>query len=65
MEKERKHNKLILIILLILILGLSIGFAAFTSKLKIQSTATVSPDANSFKVVYSSKPNVNHTVAST
>lgn len=58
MEKERKHNKLILIILLILILGLSIGFAAFTSKLKIQSTATVSPDANSFKVVFSSKPNV-------
>lgn len=58
MEKERKHNKLILIILLILILGLSIGFAAFTSKLKIQSTATVSPDANSFKVVFSSKSNV-------
>ena len=58
MEKERKHNKIILIILLILILGLSIGFAAFTSKLKIQSTATVSPDANSFKVAFSSKPNV-------
>ena len=58
MEKDRKHNKAILILLLILILGLSIGFAAFTSKLKIQSSATVSPDANSFRVVFSSKPNV-------
>ena len=58
MEKERKHNKAILILLLILILGLSIGFAAFASRLKIQSSATVSPDANSFKVAFSSKPNV-------
>ena len=54
MEKERKHNKAILILLLILILGLSIGFAAFASRLKIQSSATVSPDANSFKVAFSS-----------
>jgi len=58
MEKERKQNKVILVILLILMIGLSIGFAAFTSKLKIQSSATVSPDANSFKVAFSSKANV-------
>lgn len=58
MEKERKHNKVILILLLILILGLSIGFAAFASRLKIQSSATVSPDANLFKVAFSSKSNV-------
>lgn len=54
MEKERKNKKIILIILLILILLLSVGFAVFTVKLKIQSTASVSPDPNSFKVVFSS-----------
>ena len=51
MEKERKNKKIILIILLIAILLLSIGFAAFNAHLKIQSSATVSPDPESFKVV--------------
>lgn len=54
MEKERKNKKVILIILLIAIILLSIGFAAFNANLKIQSSATVSPDPNSFKVVFSS-----------
>lgn len=53
MEKERKNKKIILIILLIAIILLSIGFAAFNANLKIQSSATVSPDPNSFKVVFS------------
>ena len=54
MEKERKNKKIILIILLLAILLLSLGFAAFTSRLKIQSGATVSPDPSAFKVVFSS-----------
>ena len=54
MEKERKHKKIILTILLIAIIALSLGFAAFTTKLKIQSSATVSPDPTNFKVVFSS-----------
>ncbi len=54
MEKERKKKKVILVILLIAIIALSLGFAAFTSQLKIQSSATVSPDPSAFKVVFSS-----------
>lgn len=54
MEKERKNRKIILIVLLIAVLALSIGFAAFTSKLRIQSGATVTPDPTAFKVVFSS-----------
>lgn len=57
MEKERKNKKIILIILLVLIILLSVGFALFASQLKIQLSATVSPDPNSFKVVFSSSPN--------
>lgn len=54
MEKERKNRKIILVVLFIAVLALSIGFAAFTSRLKIQSGATVTPDPNAFKVVFSS-----------
>ena len=56
MEKERKHSKIILILLLILIIGLSIGFAAFASRLKIETSASVTMDPNLFKVVFSSSP---------
>ena len=54
MEKSRKMNKAILIVLLVLVVGLSIGFAAFTSNLTIKSSATVKPDSSTFKVVFSS-----------
>lgn len=57
MEKERKNKKLILIILLIAIILLSVGFAAFNAHLKIQSSATISPDPDSFKVVFSTSAN--------
>lgn len=54
MEKERKNKKWLLIILLLAVILLAIGFAVFTTQLKIQSSATVSPDPNNFKVVFSS-----------
>lgn len=54
MEKERKNKKILLVILLLLIIGLSIGFAAFTAQLRIQSSANVSPDPKNFKVIFSS-----------
>lgn len=54
MEKSRKAQKSILIILLLLVVGLSIGFAAFTSNLTIKSSASVTPNPNTFKVVFSS-----------
>lgn len=53
MEKSRKTKKSILIVLLLVVVGLSIGFAAFTSKLTIKSSATVKPNPNTFKVVFS------------
>lgn len=53
MEKSRKMNKAILLVLLVLVVGLSIGFAAFTSNLTIKSSATVKPDATTFKIVFS------------
>lgn len=53
-EKERKNKKWLLIILLLIVIGLAIGFAVFTVQLKIQSSATVSPDPSNFKVVFSS-----------
>lgn len=54
MERSRKAKKSILIVLLLVVVGLSIGFAAFTSNLKIKSSATVTPNPNTFKVVFSS-----------
>ena len=40
--------------LIIAIVGLSIGFAAFSNTLNISSSATVTPDENTFNVVFSS-----------
>ena len=53
MEKTRKMKKTILLVLLLVVVGLSIGFAAFSSNLTIRSSATVKPDASTFKVVFS------------
>ena len=42
-------------ILAVAVLALSVGFAAFSNTLTIQSQASVAPDANTFKVVFSNK----------
>lgn len=54
MEKERKNKKVLLIMLLLAVILLTIGFAAFTAQLRIQSSASVSPDPSNFKVLFSS-----------
>ena len=54
MEKSRKTKKIVLIVLLLIVVGLSIGFAAFTSQLTIRSSATVTADSSTFRVVFSS-----------
>ena len=46
-----------MITLIIAIVGLSIGFAAFSNTLNISSSASVTPDANTFDVVFSSSSN--------
>lgn len=53
MEKSRKTKKIVLIVLLVVVVGLSIGFAAFTSQLTIRSSASVTGDSTTFKVVFS------------
>lgn len=54
MEKSRKTKKIVLVVLLLIVIGLSIGFAAFTSQLTIKSNASVTGDSTTFKVVFSS-----------
>ena len=55
MGYNKKNTTLILIITIISVLGLSIGFAAFSSSLTVKSNATITPDSGEFKVVFSSK----------
>lgn len=57
MEKLRNKKILTMIVLVVAVVGLSVGFAAFSSVLTIQSQASISPDASTFKVVFSNKSN--------
>lgn len=54
MERERGSKIIAIIALCVGIVGLSLGFAAFSSNLKISSSATVSPAATNFNVDFSS-----------
>lgn len=53
MKYYSKSNKkeIALVALLVAIVGMSIGFAAFSTTLNISSSASVSPSSNSFKIV--------------
>lgn len=51
MEKERQVKILSIIVLVIAIVGMSLGFAAFSVSLKIESSATVTPNPDDFKMV--------------
>lgn len=53
MEKNRKSKFLTLAVLLVGVVGLSIGFASFSSNLDIKSSADVKP-VDTFKIVFSS-----------
>lgn len=53
MEKQRQVKILSIVALVIAIVGMSLGFAAFSTTLKITSSASVSPNSNDFKVVFS------------
>lgn len=54
MERNRGIKALSVVALMIAIAGLAIGFAAFSTTLKISQTATVSPSDESFNVSFSS-----------
>ena len=55
MEKYRRMRIITIIALVITIAGLSIGFAAFSEIFKISSTASVTPNASTFSVKFSTK----------
>lgn len=50
MEKSRKIKILSIVALVLAITGMSLGFAAFSSTLNISSSATVTPNAENFKI---------------
>lgn len=54
MEKNRKIQVIAIVALVIGIVGLSIGFAAFSSVLNIQTSANVKPDSSTLNVDFSS-----------
>ena len=54
MEKNRKIQIIAIVALVIGIVGLSIGFAAFSSVLNIQASANVKPDSSTLNVDFSS-----------
>lgn len=60
MKKNRKSKKTVAIILSIAILGLSLGFAAFSNELRIESSADVNLE-NNLKVYFSSLENSQST----
>ena len=53
MEKNRKIQMIAIVALVIGIVGLSIGFAAFSSVLNIQTSANVKPDSSTLNVDFS------------
>lgn len=54
MEKDRSSKVIAVIALLVAVIGLSVGFASFSSTLTISSSANVTPNSDTFKVVFSS-----------
>lgn len=53
MEKDRGTKVIAILALLIAVAGLSVGFAAFSSKLTISSSANVKPNSEDFDVNFS------------
>jgi len=56
-RKTKKQQVLSIVIMLVAVAALSIGFAAFSSTLRISSQATVNPDAETFSVIFSNDGN--------
>lgn len=53
MEKDRTGKIIAIVALFVGVVGLSVGFAAFSNTLTIQSSATVKPDNSTFNVDFS------------
>jgi len=55
--RVNKTKYFLVVGILLAVAGLTLGFAAFSNTLTIQSSATVTPDASTFSVKFSSSPN--------
>ena len=53
MKNDRKIKILSIVALVLAITGMSLGFAAFSSTLTISSSATVTPNSDDFKFIFS------------
>lgn len=63
---ENRSSKIVAIVALCVgVVGLSLGFAAFSNTLTISSSATVTPSADTFKVVFDKTVPVNCTGTAT
>ena len=56
MKESKKSKKMIVIVLLVFVIALGVGFAAFSTTLKINGSAKVKPKAENFKVHFASAP---------
>ena len=63
MEKDRGTRVIAIVALLVGVVGLSIGFAAFSSQLNISSSAEVTPDSSKFNVDFTSTSSGNVSTA--
>lgn len=54
MERNRKVQVIAIVALIVEVIGLSIGFAAFSSILNVQSSANVKPYNSTMNVIFSS-----------
>ena len=53
--RDRKKKTIVLSIMALVAVGLSVGFAAFSSSLTLSTNVGVNPDASTFSVVFSTK----------
>lgn len=65
MENGRSSKVVAIVALCVGVVGLSLGFAAFSNTLTISSSATVTPSADTFKVVFDDAAGVKCTPAGT
>ncbi len=65
MEKNKSSKIIAIIALIVAVIGLSLGFAAFSSILTIQSSADVTPSESDFKVVFATTDDEGSEVTAT
>ena len=58
--RNLSRQKIMIIALFIVVLGMSIGFAAFSNTLTINSTARVNPDASDFSLVFANNTDLQN-----